>query len=113
MEACRIVIQEIAPGVFDVGAPMKHKELCYDILVDAASVIERTHMAYTDPLQKVLTIVMDMTGRVDVAAPMPPHAKCEAMLKSARSIIERYDDAQAPVMRAFSERLMGPGTALT
>lgn len=107
MEACRIVILETAPNVFDVGAPMKHKDICYDILEDASYVIARSHDSCFHPAQNCLTIVMDMTGRVDVAAPLPPREKCEVMLASAVNTIARYDDAQAPVMRPFSEKLMG------
>jgi hypothetical protein len=111
MEACRIVIAETKPGVVDVGAPMKHKDLCYDILDDAKRVIELTHDQHFDAKPNVLTIVMGMSGLVDVAAPLPPREKCYAWLKQARGIIERFDDAQAPVERAFNRVLMGEESA--
>jgi hypothetical protein len=107
MEACRIVVLETSPGIFDVGAPMQHKPLCYDILKDAQNVIAKTSDEHFHSLQNCLTIVMDMTGRVDVAAPLPQRDKCEIMLKAAKSSIQRYNDESAPVMRAFSEQLMG------
>ena len=31
-EACRIIITQEPSGLLSVSAPMKHKELCYEIL---------------------------------------------------------------------------------
>jgi hypothetical protein len=107
MEACRVVIQERAPGVFDVGAPMKHKPLCYDILKDAGIVIASTSEQHFHTRQGTLTIVMGISGMVNVAAPLPPREKCYLMLRHAKDIIERFDDDRAPVMRAFSDQLVG------
>ena len=106
MEACRIGLVEIAPRMYDVGAPMKHKELCYEMLRDAAAVIRMTDDSFIRSDAKALTLVMDMSGTVDVSAPLPPREKCEDMLNSARATIERYDDAQAPVLRSFSDKVM-------
>jgi len=107
VEACHIVVQETSRGVYDVGAPMKYKPLCYNILADARKVIFMTSDEHFSPIAKVLTITMNMEGRVDVAAPLPPRQMCEHMLASAKGVIERYDDEQAPVMRKFSDVLMG------
>lgn len=107
MDACRIAILERAPGVVDVGAPMAHKELCYDILRDAGAVIARTPDAAFRPGVNAIKIVMGMSGTVDVGAPLPPREKCGQMLTLARNIIEQYNDAQAPVVRTFSAELMG------
>ena len=109
MEACRIVIQLVGPRQVDVGAPMKHKPLCYEILRDAAVVIAATPDSAFDDTRKTITIVMDMSGRVDVAAPLPNRQLCALMLADAKGVIERYDDAQAPVMRPFDRVLMGHG----
>ena len=108
-EACRIGILLRAPGVVDVGAPMRHKALCYEILRDARTVIERTgDEAFRDDI-KAITIVMDMTGRVDVGAPLPNRWLCYRMLADARGVIERYNDEQAPELRPFDRVLMGEG----
>ena len=109
MEACRIVIQLVGPRQVNVGAPMKHKPLCYDILRDAGAVIAATPDAAFDDSVKVITIVMGMSGRVDVAAPLPNRELCALMLVDAIDVIERYDDAQAPVMKPFDRVLMGHG----
>lgn len=109
MEACRIAIQLVGPRQVNVGAPMKHKPLCYDILRDAKKVIDATpDSAFRDNVG-VITIVMDMTGRVDVGAPLPNRELCAIMLTDAKSVIERYDDEQAPVMKPFDRVLMGHG----
>ena len=109
MEACRIGILLRAPGVVDVGAPMKHKHLCYDMLKDARSVIAATEdHFFSDGVTKI-TLVMDMTGRVDVAAPLPPRQIAYRMLADARDVIERFNDEKAPEMRAFSDVVMGEG----
>ena len=108
-EACRIGILFRVPGVVDVGAPMKHKALCYEILRDARTVIERTgDEAFHDGV-KAITLVMDMSGLVDVAAPLPNRWLCYRMLADARDVIERYNDDKAPEMRPFDRVLMGEG----
>lgn len=109
MEACRIVIQLVGLRQVDVGAPMKHKSLCYEILRDAAAVIAATADSAFDASRKTITIVMDMSGRVDVAAPLPNRDLCALMLLDAKGVIERYDDAQAPPLRPFDRVLMGHG----
>jgi hypothetical protein len=107
MEACRIGIHYRAPGVVDVGAPMKHKSLCYEILIDARTVLESIEDQHFKPGVTSMTIVMDMTGSVDVAAPLPPRGYAYEWLKLAREVIERYDDAVAPEMRPFNSVVMG------
>lgn len=107
MDACQIVILRRADGAVDVGAPMKHKDLCYDILADARTVIERLRDQHFSPVVKQLGIVMDMRGVVDVAAPLPPRELCYVMLEQGRDVIERYNDDAAPPMRAFPAALMG------
>lgn len=94
-------------GVIDVGAPMKHKEICYDILRDAAKVIDATAEQHFRLGVRTLTLVMGMSGTVDVAAPLPPRVLCAKMLEVAKHIIERFDDEAAPEMRPFSDVLMG------
>jgi hypothetical protein len=109
MEACRISMIRRAPGIVDVGAPMQHKALCYEMLLDAEQVIGRS----PDEVFRVgcdnLVLVMDMTGRLDVAAPMPPKGVALQMLKDGREVIERFNDASAPELRPFDRRLMGEG----
>ena len=96
MEACRIVVQQIAPRQVNVGAPMKYKPLCYEILRDAQKVIDATPDSAFRDYVMVITIVMGMTGRVDVAAPLPNRERCALMLVDAKGIIERFDDEKAP-----------------
>lgn len=107
MEACRIGIVLKAPGIVDVGAPMKHKSLCYEILKDAKRVMERTADNAFWPDVKAITIVMDMTGSVDVAAPLPPRGIAYQMLDNAKDVIERYNDDSAPQLRPFDRAVMG------
>lgn len=110
VEACRIVILLKSPGVVDVAAPMKYKQLCYDILEDARFVIESTKSELFTSMLDVnarLVIVMSMAGRVDVGAPLPTRELCYRMLKDAKLVIERFNDAEAPPMRAFSGRILG------
>lgn len=109
MEACRIGIVLRAPGVVDVGAPMKHKPLCYEILADARKVIEASPDSAFHPGIKQIGIVMDMTGRVDVAAPLPPRQLAVRMLSDAKDVIERYNEESAPEMRPFAQAVMGEG----
>jgi hypothetical protein len=107
MEACRVVMTLTDAGVIDVGAPMKHKPLCYEILADAARVIEATPEQHFRLGIRTLTIVMGQNGVVDVAAPLPPRVLCVKMLETAKHIIERFDDESAPEMRPFADVLMG------
>ena len=107
MEACRIVITEVVNGQYDVGAPMKHKDLCYEIIRDARVVIRLSPDTCFHAAQKTLTIMMDMRGVIDVTAPLPSRDKCEALLRGGRMMIEKYNDDQAPVLRAFSGQLVG------
>jgi len=109
MEACRIGIVLRAPGVVDVGAPMAHKPLCYEILADARKVIEASPDSVFHPSVKQVTIVMDMTGRVDVGAPLPPRQLAVRMLADAKDVIERFNDDSAPEMRPFAAAVMGQG----
>jgi hypothetical protein len=106
-EACRIGIHCTAPGVVDVGAPMKYKEVCYDMLRDARFVIERTGDEHFFPGVSTLTIVMDMSGRVDVGAPLPERHLAYLWLEKARDVIERFNDDSAPAMRPFNSAVMG------
>jgi hypothetical protein len=107
MEACRVVMTLTDAGVIDVGAPMKHKEICYEILKDAKRVIDTTAEQHFRLGVRTLTLVMGMSGTVDVAAPMPPRMLCMKMLEVAKHIIERFDDEHAPVMKPFASVLMG------
>jgi hypothetical protein len=107
MEACRVVMTLTDAGVIDVGAPMKHKEICYEILADAARVIDATQEQHFRLGQRTLTLVMGMSGTVDVAAPLPPRVLCAKMLEVAKHIIERFDDEAAPELRPFADVLMG------
>lgn len=110
-EACRIGILLRAPGVVDVGAPMKHKGLCYGILRDARTVLQHAPApAFQEQLVQPgasLVITMDMAGRVDLAAPLPNRELCHRMLDLAKGVIERYDDAEAPALRPFASVLAG------
>ena len=97
-EACQIVLLSREPGVVDVGAPMKYKQLCYDILKDAAAVIGRTpDLLFREEwtVGARIVITMSMAGVVDVAAPLPNRELCEKMLRLGRVVIERYDEAEA------------------
>lgn len=107
MEACRIGIHLKAPGVVDVGAPMKHKDLCYEMLRDARTVMDATPDHAFQRGVTAVVIVLDMTGRVDIGAPLPPRGLAEQSLVLARDIIERYNDDAAPVLRPFSDVVMG------
>ena len=105
-EACRLVILH-RDGVSDVAAPMQEKELCYDILNDAALVIARTENHLFSATERRIIIMMNMSGRVDVGAPLPPRELCSIMLEQARDVIERYDDDAAPPMIPFSSEMLG------
>lgn len=107
MEACRIGIHHLGGDAVDVGAPMKHKPLCYEILADALLVMKGTPDRAFTPGVNSISIVMDMTGRVDVSAPLPPREIAYLWLKNAKDVIERYNDDRAPEMRAFNAAVMG------
>lgn len=107
MEAARIVMTLNDKNEIDVGAPMKHKPLCYEILEDARKVIDKTESRHFRSEVRTLAIVMGMSGVVDVAAPMPPYLRCMKMLEAAKHIIERFDDEAAPELRPFSDVLLG------
>lgn len=107
MEACRIGIHHLGGDAVDVGAPMKHKPLCYEILRDARAVLEGIDDHHFKPGLNTMTIVMDMSGRVDVAAPLPPRPLAYQWIALARDVIERYDDDSAPEMRPFNSAVMG------
>lgn len=93
-EACTIVItQNPINNEVQVNAPMKYKELCYDILTDAKKVIDKTGTEYFRPNQLQLVIRMTMAGRVDVIAPLPIQERCHILLKAARHIIEQFEYA--------------------
>jgi hypothetical protein len=109
MEACRISMIRRAPGIVDVGAPMQHKALCYEMLLDAEQVIGRCSDEVFKAGCDSLVLVMDMAGRLDVAAPMPPRGVALQMLKDGKSVIEQFNDASAPELRPFDRRLMGEG----
>lgn len=106
-EACRIGIHCTSPGVVDVGAPMKYKDLCYDMLKDAKAVIERTGDEHFWPGVTSIAIIMDMTGRVDVSAPLPERHLAYLWLQKARDVIERFNDDAAPELRPFNAAVMG------
>ena len=106
-EACRIGIHLTAQNTVDVGAPMQHKPLCYEMLAAARHVIDRTADQHFSPAQRRIAIVMQMTGNVDVSAPLPPRELCYLMLDQAQQVIERYNDDSAPELRAFSDAVMG------
>lgn len=107
MEACRIGIHRKSPTAFDVGAPMVHKALCYEILRDAGMVAAQTEPQHFQPGLTQWSIVMDMTGKVDISAPVP--ADYPRWLAEARRVIERYNDDAAPVLRPFSDAVMAGG----
>ena len=111
-EACRIGIHWIAQGIVDVGAPMKHKQLCYDMLRDAAKVIERTPEHFFRLGIVKMAIVMDMTGRVDVSAPLPLRPLALAWLKEAKKVIERYNDAEDISLKPFNTAVSGEGARM-
>ena len=106
-EACRIGIHHIGGGVVDVGAPMKHKDLCYEILRDARNVLEGTPDVAFQAGINTIQIVMDMSGRVDVGAPLPTRATAYLWLSKAKDVIERFNDDSAPAMRPFNRAVMG------
>lgn len=91
-EVCHIIIAtDLKTNVVNVSAPMKHKELCYDILSDAKLVIQRSEAKYFFPQQKTLKIEMNIAGVVDVISPLPPKEYCMFLLKAAQTIIEQFE----------------------
>lgn len=108
-QACRIIITQEASGLVNVSAPMQYKALCYDILWDAAFVIDHTPPQHFFSSGKTLLITMGQDGRVDVAAPLPPRDWCHMMLKAARLVIEQYEAGDTPMRRAgFADSLPTP-----
>ena len=107
LEVCRIGIHRRSATVFDVGAPMQRKDLCYEMLFDAATVAAATEPQHFRAGLEQWAIVMDMTGRVDISAPVP--LDYPLWLAEARNVIERYNDDSAPVFKAFSDKVMGNG----
>lgn len=107
VEACRIGVIMHADGKVDVGAPMQHKQLCYDILKDARKVMARTHDRHFRMGVREFAVVMDMAGRVDVSAPLPIRELAYLMLDRARDVIEQYNDAQEPAIKPFKRAVLG------
>lgn len=93
-EACRIIITQELGGLINVSAPMRHKDLCYDILREAKTVIKHTNPAYFIGNNQTLLITMNMTGLVDVSAPLPPKDYCFILLKAAKKIIEEFESSE-------------------
>lgn len=110
-EACRIFIQAYPADVGGVGvsAPMKHKDLCYDILRDARIVINSTpdFMFRVPANLPKLVAVMNMSGTVDVIAPLPPKEICFKMLDAARKVIEAYGEKVVEQFGAYASPLKG------
>jgi hypothetical protein len=109
MEVARIGIHRRSTTVFDVGAPMQHKDLCYEMLRDAAIVAAITEPQHFRAGLDQWAIVMDMSGRVDISAPVP--VDYPLWLAEARNVIERYNDDSVPVFKAFSDKVMGHGAS--
>lgn len=107
-EACRIVIRRRAfDAPLEVAAPMKHKELCYDMIKDAEKVIARSGAHCFQSIivkEAMLVLVLRMSGRVDVAAPMPNRELSQAILQQAKIIIERYGDSEVEQFGAHDSR---------
>jgi hypothetical protein len=85
---------------------MKHKDLCYEILRDAALVIDETPELAFRPGITTIGLTMNMSGVVDVAAPLPPKHLALHMLRLAKAVIERFNDDAAPEMRPFNRAVM-------
>lgn len=100
-EACRIIItQEILSRVVNVSAPMKYKELCYNILKDAAFVIDHSPANYFIGNNHTLLITMNMAGIVEVSAPMPPKDYCHLLLKAAKKVIEEFESTEVKSLKS-------------
>lgn len=106
-ELCRIGIHLNDQNKVDVGAPMKYKEICYEMLDAAAFIVERTPDRAFDPRVRTLTIVMGQSGQIDVAAPLPSRERTADLLRLGREVIERFNDDKAPEMKPFSAAVMG------
>lgn len=104
---CRIGLTLTDKNTVDVGAPMKYKELCYEMLRAARAVIERSPDHVFSIKQRSFAIVMGKSGTVDVSAPLPHREMAVLMLERARDAIERFNDEKAPEVRAFSDKVMG------
>lgn len=105
MEACRIGIHRKSATAFDVGAPMAHKKLCDEMLLDALAVAAATEPQHLRAGLTQWAVVMDMSGRVDISAPVP--VDYPVWIAEARKVIERYNDDAAPALREFSDAVMG------
>lgn len=99
-EACKIVITQEASGLVNVTAPMKYKELCYNILDDAKIVVNTSSPFDFFSPSRTLLITMNMTGLVDVAAPMPPKEWCLMVLKAAKKIIEEFESPENKLLKS-------------
>ena len=105
-ELCHIIIteepisQRHPKGLLNVSAPMKYKELCYEILGDALHVIDQTSEAAIFNPSRTLVIQMQKSGMVDVQAPLPPRHWCEMVLKQAHKIIDQFDDGDTKMRKA-------------
>lgn len=90
-EACRIELRWNSAGAVDVSAPMRYKQLCYEILGQARAVLNATPDGLFWLGWREFAIVMDMRGRVDISAPLPPRELALAMLDRARTTIDQYE----------------------
>lgn len=99
-ELCRIVLNVNRRGLTDVHGPLEDKQLCREMLREAATVIERApgygfRPEWSGPGAYII-ITYDETGRVDVGAPLPNKEFCGRMLEAGRAVVERYNDDAAP-----------------
>lgn len=91
-EACRIVVMLTPENTVHVQAPMRHKDLCYQILADARTIVARTPINVFFANVRHLSIVMWMDGTVDVAAPLPVSRElCYQLIRDAKIIVEKYE----------------------
>lgn len=108
MEACKIIITQELNGMVNASAPMKYKELCYNILDDAKIVINTSSPFDFFSPSKTLVITMNMSGLVDIAAPMPNKEWCLMMLKAARKIIEEFDSPELKQLKSGYADCLSP-----
>lgn len=103
MEACRIIITQEPSGLINVSAPMKHKELCYEMLEDAITVINYApEKAFIQPDSKYRTLIitMQMSGLVDVSAPMPNKEICLMLIDEAFPVIEEFESTEVKHLKS-------------
>lgn len=98
-EILRLTLNVNKRGLTDVYGPLDDKDLCRDMLRDAAIVIRQApgfgfKSDWHGP-GAYIVITLDSSGRVDVAAPLPNKTFCEDMLKAARAVVDMYNDAKA------------------